>query len=82
MNQVLGVFGVLDFTMLWPVLAWRAFCNLRTIYVFNFPTFWGRRCEPQITETMDAESADTGATPVPHKGSVHLPCMTYQMLSQ
>jgi hypothetical protein len=25
MGQVLGVFGLLDFTTLWPVLAWRAF---------------------------------------------------------
>jgi len=28
MSQVLGVFGLLDFTMLWPVLTWRAFLNL------------------------------------------------------
>jgi hypothetical protein len=25
MSQVLGVFGLLDFTMLWPILAWCAF---------------------------------------------------------
>jgi hypothetical protein len=25
MNQVLGTFGLLDFTMLQPVLAWRTF---------------------------------------------------------
>jgi len=25
MSQVLGAFGLLDFTMLWPILAWRAF---------------------------------------------------------
>jgi len=25
MSQVLGAFGLLDFTMLWPVLAWRTF---------------------------------------------------------
>jgi len=25
MSQVLGAFGLLDFTMLWPDLAWRAF---------------------------------------------------------
>jgi hypothetical protein len=24
-SQVMGAFGLLDFTMLWPVLAWRAF---------------------------------------------------------
>ena len=28
MRQVLGAFGLLDFAMLGPVLAWRAFCNL------------------------------------------------------
>ena len=25
MSQVLGAFGLLHFTMLWPILAWRAF---------------------------------------------------------
>ena len=25
MSQVLGVFGLLNFIMLWPILAWRAF---------------------------------------------------------
>jgi hypothetical protein len=44
--------------------------------------FWGGCGEPQITETTDAGSADTGGTPVPHRGSVHLPCVTWQMLSQ
>jgi len=28
MSQVMGAFGLLDFTMLQPVLAWRAFSNL------------------------------------------------------
>ena len=27
-SQVVGVFGLLDFTMLRPVLTWRAFLNL------------------------------------------------------
>jgi len=27
-SQVLGVFGLLDFTILQPILAWRAFLNL------------------------------------------------------
>jgi hypothetical protein len=35
--------GLLDFTMLRPVLAWRAFWNLWTIYFFNFPFFFGPR---------------------------------------
>jgi hypothetical protein len=41
MSQVLDVFGLLDFTMLRPVLAWRVFLNLLTVYFFNFPNFGG-----------------------------------------
>jgi hypothetical protein len=40
MSQVLGLFGLLDFTMLWSVLAWRAFWNLWTVHFFNFPIFF------------------------------------------
>ena len=40
MSQVLVAFGLLDFTMLRPVLARRAFLNLWTVYLFNFPTFF------------------------------------------
>jgi hypothetical protein len=39
MNNVLIAFGPLDFTMLLPVLTLRAFCNVRTVYFFNFPFF-------------------------------------------
>jgi hypothetical protein len=28
MIQVLGAFGPLDFTMLWPVVVWRVFLNV------------------------------------------------------
>jgi len=38
-----SAFGLLDFTVLRPVLAWRAFRNLRTVYFFNFPNFFGPR---------------------------------------
>jgi hypothetical protein len=48
MSQVLNAFGLLDFTMLRPVLAWRSFLNLRTVYFFNFPYFFSDRDEPQI----------------------------------
>jgi hypothetical protein len=49
MSQVLGAFGLLDFTMLWPILAWRAFRNLRTIYFLNYPNFFGpQMLNPQI----------------------------------
>ena len=40
MGQVLGAFGLLDFTMLWPFLAWHAFWNLWTVNFFNFPIFF------------------------------------------
>jgi len=30
MSQVVGAFGLLNFTMLRPVLTWRAFLNLQT----------------------------------------------------
>jgi hypothetical protein len=55
MSQVLGAFGLLDFTMLRPVLAWRTFWNLRTVYFFNF-TFLRL-----AAQTAYAEWADTGA---------------------
>jgi len=38
-SHVLGAFGLLDFTTLWPVLDWRAFWKLWTIYFFKFPNF-------------------------------------------
>jgi len=40
MSQVLGVFGLLDFTMLRPILDWRAFWNLWTIYFFGISKFF------------------------------------------
>ena len=39
-SQALGAFRLLDFTILRPVLAWRAFWNLWTVYFFNFPIFF------------------------------------------
>ena len=41
MSQVLDAFGLLDFTMLRPVLAWRAFWKLWAVYFFNLPNFLG-----------------------------------------
>ena len=41
MSQVLVAFGLLDFTVLGPVVAWRAFWNLWTVYFFNFTIFFG-----------------------------------------
>jgi len=58
MSQVLGTFGLPDFTMLRPVLAWRTFLNLRTVYFFDFPNFFSGSSQLLITETMDTESAD------------------------
>jgi hypothetical protein len=40
MSQVLGAFGLLDFTMLQPILARHKFWNLWTVYLFNFPIFF------------------------------------------
>jgi len=60
MSHVLGSFGLLDLTMLRPVLVWRAFWNLRNVYFSNFPHFFSSRCQPRITEKADTESADTG----------------------
>ena len=37
----MGAFGLLDFTMLRPVLAWHEFRNFWTVYFFNFPFFGG-----------------------------------------
>jgi len=59
MSQVLGTFGLLDFTMLRPILAWRVFLNLWTVYFFNFPNFFPGRSQPWINETADTESTDT-----------------------
>jgi hypothetical protein len=54
-----GRFGVLDFTMLWPVLLGTRF-ETYELFFFKFQIFSG--CgKPQITETVDTESADTGA---------------------
>jgi hypothetical protein len=47
-SQVLGAFGLLDFTILRPVLAWRAFWNLWTVYFFNFPNFFSGRGNSRI----------------------------------
>jgi hypothetical protein len=44
LSQVLGAFGLLDFTMLRPVLAWRAFWNLWTFISLIFQKlFFGPR---------------------------------------
>ena len=53
MSQVLGAFGFLDFTMLRPVFAWRAFLSLWNVFFFNFPNFFhaeanrGYGCPPE-----------------------------------
>jgi len=50
-----GAFGLLDFIMLRPVLAWRAFWNLWTVYLFNSPNFFSGRGKLRITETADTK---------------------------
>jgi len=39
LSQVLGAFGLLDFTKIRPVITWRPFLNLWTLYFFNFSNF-------------------------------------------
>lgn len=49
MRQVLAVFGLLNFTMLQLVLAWRPFWKLWIIYFFNFSNFFSGCGKPRIT---------------------------------
>jgi hypothetical protein len=60
MSQVLGMFGLLDFTMLRPILGWRAFWNLKPFIPLIFK-FLGGCGELRITETADTESVTMGA---------------------
>ena len=39
-SHVMAAFGLLDFTILRPVLAWGPFWILCTVYFFNFPNFF------------------------------------------
>jgi hypothetical protein len=57
MDQVLGAFGLLDFTMLRPVLACGHF---ETYKPFISLIFFSGRSKSRITETADTESANTG----------------------
>jgi hypothetical protein len=56
MSQVLGAFGLPDFTILRPILVWRAFGNLGTIYLI-----FSACGKPRKTEPANTESVDTGA---------------------
>jgi hypothetical protein len=47
-NEVLVAVELLDFTMLRPVLAWRAFWNLWTLYLFNIQFFFSGSGKPRI----------------------------------
>ena len=62
MTQVLGTYGQLDFTILRPVLTWRAFWKLQTIYFFNFHNRFQAVVnrgilKPQILNPLIGESA-------------------------
>jgi hypothetical protein len=59
MSQVLGAFGLLDFTMLRPVLAWR-FETYEPFISLIFQ-FFSDRSERWLSETADTETVDTGA---------------------
>jgi hypothetical protein len=58
--QVLGVFGLLYFTMLRPVLAWSAFRTYEPFIYLIFNFFLSGCGKLLITETTDVESAETG----------------------
>jgi hypothetical protein len=47
MSEELGAFGIVDFSTLRPVLAWRGFWNLRTVYFFNI-LFFSCRGKPRV----------------------------------
>jgi hypothetical protein len=55
----MGTFGLLDFTMLQPVLAWAHFETYEPFISLIFQFFSGHGKLP-ITETVDTESADMG----------------------
>jgi hypothetical protein len=65
MSQALGAFGLLDFTMLLPVLAWPRFVTYEPFItlIFNFCSGRGksRITANADTGTADADSVDTGA---------------------
>jgi hypothetical protein len=61
MNQVLGAFGLLEFTMLRPVLAWRILKLMNRLFLYLIFQFFSGCGKPRITETADTESVETVA---------------------
>ena len=59
MSQVMGAFGLLDFTMLRSFLFWRTFGTYKSFISLIFQIFFSGRGKPRIIETVDTESADT-----------------------
>jgi hypothetical protein len=51
MSQVLGTFGLLDFTMLWALLSWHAFLKRMNHLFLQFSNFFSGCGKPRITET-------------------------------
>jgi hypothetical protein len=60
MSQVVGVFGLLDFTMLWSILASQAFKTYELFISLIFKIVLGGGTV-RITETTDTESTNIGA---------------------
>jgi hypothetical protein len=58
MSQVLGAFGLLDFS---PLSFGGRFVTYEPFISLIFQLFFSGRGEPRITETADTESVDTGA---------------------
>jgi hypothetical protein len=59
MSQVLGAFGLLDFTMLRPFSLGALFETYET-FIASFFNFFSGRVESRITETAEIGLADTG----------------------
>ena len=58
MSQVLGTFGLLDFTMLWPILM--CVLKIKNCLFLEFSKFFSGCGKPWINKTRDTESMDTG----------------------
>jgi hypothetical protein len=69
-SQVLDAFGLLDFTILRPVLVMRAFWKLWTVYFFNFPIFFSGHGKPRILNQW-IRGHDCTYNPVYSSGNQH-----------
>ena len=69
MSQVLGAFGLLDFTKLRPVLAWRAFETYELFISLIFQIFSGHRKPRKLNPWIRGSACIRKITVIP--GKVH-----------